>query len=223
MNSNQDNKDKPLPRPILKLNLGANKSLPEAALQKINKLKSQETLLNAEKGIKPVKKKEKAVVPIILKVSETNKNLKIKKVEEVAKIIETKGEDKTPKPLEAKQKSNPKKWPLLHPTKYQKMLKEFRADFPNCFSLERKPLALDIRQALIDIKPDYTPMQIAVFLKIYCRGVLYKEKLVLGAERVSLDGAVQSLVTEEQLAKDRNNILKAESKPDSSLKKDNEI
>lgn len=83
------------------------------------------------------------------------------------------------------------------------MIEEFRADFPNCFTIPKKPLALSIRTELIKAKSEYSRTEIGKFLQIYCGEKTYKQTLVLNAKRVNLNGEVSSLVTEEQLA--RNN------------------
>ena len=98
-----------------------------------------------------------------------------------------------------------KKW-LLKPEIYKKMIKEFRADFPNCFTTPKKPLALTIRAELIAAKPEYSKTEIGKFLQIYCMEKAYKQSLVLDAQRVNLNGEISSLVTEEQLAKDKHNL-----------------
>lgn len=80
--------------------------------------------------------------------------------------------------------------------KYDTMMKEFMADFPNCFTVPKQPLALNIEELLIKAKPEYSRHEICEFLKIYYDDSEYRNNLVLRARRVSLDGNVTSLVNE---------------------------
>lgn len=96
----------------------------------------------------------------------------------------------------------PKDW-LIDPRQYRKMLTNFRNKYPDAFSIPARPFAVNIQQQLIEAKPEYSKTEIRKFLKVYCGDKGYRKSVVLNAERVDLNGAVASLVTEEQLAKGR--------------------
>ena len=73
--------------------------------------------------------------------------------------------------------------------------------YPKCFSKPPKPLAIGIlkdvlaeRQAL-----EITRGQLQQFFHRYCGKDQYKEVLVVGAERVDLEGNVRSTVTEKEV------------------------
>ena len=98
------------------------------------------------------------------------------------------------------------RYPISYRNLKEIMIEAFRADSLNCFTMLKKPLALTIRAELIAAKPEYSKTEIGKFLQIYCGEKTYKQALVFNAERVNLKGEVSSLVTEEQLAKDHQNL-----------------
>ena len=74
--------------------------------------------------------------------------------------------------------------------------------YPKCFSKPPKPLAIGIlkdvlaeRQAL-----EITKGQLQQFFHRYCGKDQYKQALVVGVERVDLEGNVRSTVTEKEVA-----------------------
>lgn len=96
--------------------------------------------------------------------------------------------------------------PELFPqSQYNTMIIDFRLQFPSCFTMPKQPLALDIEEQLIKTKL-YSPYEITKFLEIYCNNDYeYKKVLIPKAKRLSLNGEVSSLVSQEQLEKEENN------------------
>lgn len=193
----------PLLRPKLTLNI--NKKPPETLTRTLEGLNpKKEAELEARHNLvklqeqenqeqKKQEKKDESATKKISKVEAADVDVDNASVES-----KTDESDKSKSELAVKSK----KW-LLKPDLYRKMVKEFRTDFPNCFTIPKKPLRLAMRAELIAAKPEYSSAEIGNFLRIYCGKKSYKQVLVLDAERVDLKGEVSSLVTEEQLARDK--------------------
>jgi sRNA-binding protein len=101
-----------------------------------------------------------------------------------------------------KQKIEPPRKQLLSFELYLKVLRHMQEKYPKCFSKPPKPLAIGIlkdvlaeRQAL-----EITRGQLQQFFHRYCGKDQYKETLVVGAERVDLEGNARSTVTEKEVA-----------------------
>ena len=101
-----------------------------------------------------------------------------------------------------KQKIEPPKKRVLSFELYIKVLRHMQEKYPNCFSKTPKALAIGIlkdvlaeRQAL-----EITRGELQQFFHRYCGKDQYKEALVVGAERVDLEGNVRSTVTEKEVA-----------------------
>lgn len=101
-----------------------------------------------------------------------------------------------------KQKITPPRKQILSFEIYLKILRHMQEKYPKCFSKPPKPLAIGIlkdvvlaeRQAL-----EITRGQLQQFFHRYCGKDQYKEVLVVGAERVELEGNVRSTVTEKEV------------------------
>jgi sRNA-binding protein len=74
--------------------------------------------------------------------------------------------------------------------------------YPNCFSKTSKPLAIGILKDVLAerIELEITRGQLQQFFHRYCGKDQYKQALVVGAERVDLEGNVRSTVTEKEVA-----------------------
>ena len=101
-----------------------------------------------------------------------------------------------------KQKIEPPKKRMLSFELYLKVLRHMQEKYPKCFSKPPKPVAIGIlkdvlaeRQAL-----EITRGQLQQFFHRYCGKDQYKQVLVVGAERVDLEGSVRSTVTEKEVA-----------------------
>ena len=83
---------------------------------------------------------------------------------------------------------------------YFSILTKLKADFPEVFSEEVKPLAIGIDIELKKILNEQFPNnQLNRFFHRYCGSFKYKEKLVEGAQRFNLDGSPASLVTKKEV------------------------
>ena len=83
---------------------------------------------------------------------------------------------------------------------YFSILTKLKADFPEVFSEEVKPLAIGIDVELKKILNGQFPNnQLNRFFHRYCGSFKYKEKLVEGAQRFNLDGSPASLVTKKEV------------------------
>jgi sRNA-binding protein len=74
--------------------------------------------------------------------------------------------------------------------------------YPKCFSKPPKPLAIGILKNVLAerIELESTRGQLQQFFHRYCGKDQYKQALVVGAERVDLEGNVRSTVTEKEVA-----------------------
>ena len=100
-----------------------------------------------------------------------------------------------------KQKIDPTRKQILSFELYLKVLRHMQEKYPKCFSKPPKPLAIGI---LKDVREEcqvleITRGQLQQFFKRYCWKDQYKQALVVGAERVDLEGNVRSTVTEEEV------------------------
>jgi hypothetical protein len=83
---------------------------------------------------------------------------------------------------------------------YFSILTKLKADFPEAFSEEVKPLAIGIDLELKKILNGEIPnIQLGRFFHRYCGSFKYKEKLVEGAQRFHLDGTPATLVTKKEV------------------------
>jgi sRNA-binding protein len=101
-----------------------------------------------------------------------------------------------------KERIEPPRKQMLSFELYLKVLRYMQEKYPKCFSKPPKPLAIGIlkdvlaeRQAL-----EITRGQLQQFFHRYCGKDQYKQALVVGAERVDLEGNVRSTVTEKEVA-----------------------
>jgi sRNA-binding protein len=101
-----------------------------------------------------------------------------------------------------KQKIEPPKKRMLSFELYIKVLRHMQGKYPHCFSKPPKPLAIGIlKDVLADrVELEITRGQLQQFFHRYCGKDQYKQALVVGAERVDLEGNVRSTVTEKEVA-----------------------
>jgi hypothetical protein len=76
--------------------------------------------------------------------------------------------------------------------------------FPNCFSLyeqRRRPLKLGIYNDILErLAGVVTPDELKPALRYYCDNNIYRRRLLAGAWRYDLDGAVSGAVTKDEEA-----------------------
>lgn len=101
-----------------------------------------------------------------------------------------------------KQKIEPPKKRMLSFELYLKVLRHMQEKYPKCFSKTSKPLAIGILKDVLAerIELEITRGQLQQFFHRYCGKDQYKQALVVGAERVDLEGNVRSTVTEKEVA-----------------------
>lgn len=72
-----------------------------------------------------------------------------------------------------------------------------------CFTTPlASPLSIQIHKELIKLEQDkklYSETEIRNFLKVYTRSRKYRDSLIVGANRLNLDGSTSSLVTEKEI------------------------
>jgi len=85
---------------------------------------------------------------------------------------------------------------------YLKILRHLQDKYPKCFSKQPKPLAIGILKDVLAerIELEITRGQLQQFFHRYCGKDQYKQALVVGAERVDLEGNVRSIVTAKEVA-----------------------
>ena len=101
-----------------------------------------------------------------------------------------------------KQRIEPPKKRMLSFELYLKVLRHMQEKYPNCFSKTPKALAIGIlKEVLVERQVlEITRGELQQFFHRYCGKDQYKEALVIGAERVDLEGNVRSTVTEKEVA-----------------------
>jgi sRNA-binding protein len=101
-----------------------------------------------------------------------------------------------------KQKIEPPRKQMLSFELYLKGLRHLQEKYPKCFSKPPKPLAIGIlKDVLAECQAlEITRGQLQQFFHRYCGKDQYKQALVVGAERVDLEGNVRSTVTEKEVA-----------------------
>lgn len=101
-----------------------------------------------------------------------------------------------------KQKIEPPKKRMLSFEFYLKVLRHMQEKYPKCFSKPPKPVAIGIlKDVLAECQAlEITRGQLQQFFHRYCGKDQYKQVLVVGAERVDLEGSVRSTVTEKKVA-----------------------
>jgi sRNA-binding protein len=101
-----------------------------------------------------------------------------------------------------KQKIEPPRKQILSFELYLKVLRHMQEKYPKCFSKPPKPLAIGIlKDVLAECQAlEITRGQLQQFFHRYCGKDQYKEVLVVGAERVDLEGNARSTVTEKEVA-----------------------
>ena len=83
---------------------------------------------------------------------------------------------------------------------YFSILTKLKADFPEVFSEDPKPLAIGIDLELKKVlNSEFPNTGLSRFFHRYCGSFKYKEKLVEGAQRFNLDGSPASLVTKKEV------------------------
>lgn len=104
-----------------------------------------------------------------------------------------------------------KKKLLMSKDKYQEIFNHFNNKYPKCFKTEVAPLKIGIHEDLWrnDLDDKITKTVIRKFLHIYSHKKDYKKSMVLGANRIDLNGDIVSSVTEKEieyiLFKQKNN------------------
>jgi len=100
------------------------------------------------------------------------------------------------------QKVEPPKKRILSFELYIKVLRHLQERYPKCFTKPPKPLAIGIlKEAWCRCKElEITKGQLQQFFHRYCGKEQYKQGLVVGAERVDLEGNVKNVVTEKEVA-----------------------
>ena len=130
--------------------------------------------LNSQPKIKPLKLPQKKAIKASNVKSGEN-------IEVVNKEVEN-----------AKQKSLKKRH-----EQYIKNLNYFRNKYPKCFTVPPKPLKINIHLDLTENEKNITSKTvIRNFLRKYTKSHQYRNSLVLGAERVGLEGIVDSKIEE---------------------------
>ena len=107
-------------------------------------------------------------------------------------------------PSEQEISKKPKHKLLLPPEKVDELLQYLRQTYPKCFTLPHSPLAIAIHRQLLEQESakENSPLSktlIAKILRIYTCHYKYKKSLIVGANRVNLDGTIASQVTENQI------------------------
>lgn len=92
---------------------------------------------------------------------------------------------------------------IIDPEIYKKILNHLRIKYPNCFTRPMKPLAIGIHKELLGECEELgiSGVQLKSFCKAYCKNSKYRELIMVGAERVNLQGEVVSLVVEQEVRK----------------------
>jgi sRNA-binding protein len=101
-----------------------------------------------------------------------------------------------------KERIEPPRKQMLSFELYIKVLRHMQEKYPKCFSKPPKPLAIGI---LKDVRGEcqaleITRGQLQQFFNRYCKKDQYKQALIVGAERMDLEGNVRSIVTEKEVA-----------------------
>jgi sRNA-binding protein len=101
-----------------------------------------------------------------------------------------------------KERIEPPRKQVLSFELYIKVLRHMQGKYPKCFSKPPKPLAIGILKNVLAerIELEITRGQLQQFFHRYCGKDQYKQALVVGAERVDLEGNVRSTVTEKEVA-----------------------
>jgi sRNA-binding protein len=101
-----------------------------------------------------------------------------------------------------KERIEPPRKQMLSFELYIKVLRHLQGKYPKCFSKPLKPLAVGILKDVLAERQtlEITRGQLQQFFHRYCRKDQYKQALVVGAERVDLEGNVRSTVTEKEVA-----------------------
>jgi hypothetical protein len=148
---------------------------------------------------------EKTKTTLALKIPKSPTSLpKIDKQVETSKtapIVPSKQEPKQ-EPKQELKKSKPKRF--IDHKDFLVILKYLKEHFPKCF-LETKvplPLAIGIDQQILTI-PDlpFSKTVIRKFLSKYTGSFIYRKQLIIGSERINLDGSVASKVLEMEVPK----------------------
>lgn len=101
-----------------------------------------------------------------------------------------------------KERIKPPRKQMLSFELYIKVLRHLQGKYPKCFSKPPKPLAIGILKDVLAEREvlEITRGQLQQFFHRYCGKDQYKQALVVGAERVDLEGNVKSTVTEKEVA-----------------------
>lgn len=125
--------------------------------------------------------------------------------EKNTKIKAEKAKEKENKPTPPKVQSGKKlrEHKIIEPEIYKKILNHLRIKYPNCFTRPVKPLAIGIHKELLGECEELgiSGVQLKSFCKAYCKNSKYRELIIVGAERVNLQGEVASLVVEQEVRK----------------------
>lgn len=99
--------------------------------------------------------------------------------------------------------SNLAKKTLISDKDYKTILKYLRKSYPECFPVDYNnfvPLAVGIHKQLFDISDlPFSKIQIRRFLARYTRQRAYRSKLIVGRDRIELDGTPNSKVLETEI------------------------
>lgn len=152
---------------------------------------------------KPLPKLKLSKKSIVLSL---NPPATIAKVEEKKEDKVTKLKDKKPAaPIvaNAPKAKNIKEHTIIEPDIYNKILRHFREKYPNCFSYQRKPLAIGIFHQVVGECKDLgiTEKQLKSFFTAYCSTTHYRQLMNVGAERVDLLGNTSGFVIEKEVRK----------------------
>ncbi|WP_367364666.1 ProQ/FINO family protein [Candidatus Tisiphia endosymbiont of Nedyus quadrimaculatus] len=88
---------------------------------------------------------------------------------------------------------------LLSKDEYTNILNLLQTTYPKCFTTPPTPLAIGIHKELLLLEQEYLPKtKIRKFLRIYCRNINYRKAIILGSNRVNLNGTVVGTITENK-------------------------
>ena len=94
--------------------------------------------------------------------------------------------------------------------RYLENLEYFSKKYPKCFTNKLQLLKINIHKDLMELEKENKPISlIRFFLRTYTRDPKYRKLIVLGAERIDLEGKVASKVEKEDIDKLQRRKTKA--------------